>query len=930
MFTIMQETSKGRRFNPATHRWEQPERKLFAKIFDKEHPTGRASEMAWQFDVLGEVNPRDLDEAFSLIEDLSANPYHVVVRAKCTALSKTNMVRKKINFDTSVKSNIIAIDVDGIEDDGGHGLFDLEGRARHVIKLLNSVSEDMFPLDTGFIAHASSSAGIKPGIRMHMLLEADTLVSQGQLKYMFSSINESSRQKYGFDIADLAYYSSVQVHYFADPIFRDGIEDPFKVENMPRLVKVKGAKVRLPSTIPDYETTRGEFQESFNSLLDKISGIRGVTSERLEEAIQELEEADDGVYLRIIPRIYHLALAEALDLNWLERQLTPALEEYIATKNNERTIEEYFRNGRREALKAFVHNSKRIIPPGARGIVYSKIETDSKETENFLKLKRLPPEDHLTFLKASLGTGKTTTVVNWLDSDKISGNFLAITNTRSLVSSNAKRFKSGQYDKGADMLNFKRGGINRMSTTIHSLHKFKNQVNNIDFVFIDEADSVMNDLLFSPVVKQRLQCRNVLAEILANAKYVILADGDISEETIEAYGGLINFSKEVSYYDHHRKMMQDVKAFEFPDEDSVWVAFETALTEGEKCIMVSDCGPDELNEKGITLRETTGCIVKEIHSASTEDVDIRRILDYTTKELINQAVDGLLCSPSVTSGVDFNYFDSVFVITRTPNQTPNLRFQALRRDRGAKSIYYFTDKSTNGFSAGSEQFEIDEGWLERTQHFYAKRRERECRQFQSTFRYYLLDQGASIEVFSEKWGKLKDCGESYIEQRVAAILSSTVEYSPPRHNDAYEAKLQCMRYYDVESLKDLTPEIVMAYVKDKPQKRAEFFSKIWDLFWDDIKKCNNLTVSPFVEALKKKKRDFFLRTGQSAAPKYARMYLSQMGIGKDMDTEQAVKWFRTYCQIQAVQVPVQFMTEEEYKLYKETAIDLGVTVEERE
>ncbi len=41
-----------------------------------------------------------------------------------------------------------------------------------------------------------------------------------------------------------------------------------------------------------------------------------------------------------------------------------------------------------------------------------------------------------------------------------------------------------------------------------------------------------------------------------------------------------------------------------------------------------------------------------------------------------------------------------------------MRFQAIRRDRGAQNIYYFIDKSTSGFSAGSEQYNIDEvGWV---------------------------------------------------------------------------------------------------------------------------------------------------------------------------------------------------------------------------
>ncbi|CAD5239992.1 putative replication origin binding protein [Klebsiella phage vB_KppS-Storm] len=928
MFSIL-EGHAGFSRDPASGNWKEVKTTdyLFAKEFSHEHPEGKPASMPYKFNVVDTVDPKNLNEAYELMVQLTQDPHLVAVRGTCLVAEKA-VRRKRTNFKIDHKSNIIAMDVDGISDTGGCDKFDIVGMGRHVIKLLNSISEDMFPLNAGFIAHASSSAGIKPGIRMHMLLESNIPVTQGQLKFLFTSLNDSSRQKYGFDIADLAYYSSVQLHYFADPIFRDQFTDPFKAEGKPRLVKVNGARIELPSTMPDYEATRGEFKEEFLSLLNQIKGKR-VASEKVEQTIAELEEADDGVYLRIIPKLYHRALEDGVDFAWLEKEITSALSDYINTKDNSRSLQDYFNNGRKQALKAFVNNSMRDIPESnVKGVPVHKLTSDSPDGMNYLKINRPPPEGHLTFIKASLGTGKTTAVTKWLERGQLKGNFLAVTNTRALVSSNAKKFEAGQYDKSVDMLNFKRGAIDRMSTTIHSIHKFKNFVGQIDVIFIDECDAVMNDLLFAPVVKQRRECISVLREILLSAKVVILSDGDISAETIEAYGSLIDFDKPVSYYKHHRKMLSDAQAYEFPDESSIWVALQTSLEMGEKSILVSDCGPDELNEKGLTLRSNTGAIVKEIHSNSTSDLDIRRILDYTTNELIEQQIDCLLCSPSVTSGVDFNYFDNVFVITRTANQAPNMRFQAIRRDRGAKNIFYFIDKSTSGFSAGSEQYNIDEGWLELAQQLYVKRRELESRNFISTLRYYLLDQGATIDIFSESWGKIDSSAAEYTAERVSAILSSTPDWCAPRHADAYEAKLMLVKYFHLDSIKSITQEHAEMWITKKPHKRAEFFHKLQDIFWKDIKKCSNVTISPFIEALKKHKKDFFIRTGQSANPKYARMYLTQMGINKEMETEQIVDWYRTYCSIEGISVPYEFMTDEEKALADEAQNELGARNEQ--
>ncbi len=211
MFSIL-EGHAGFSRDPASGNWKEVKTTdyLFAKEFSHEHPEGKPASMPYKFNVVDTVDPKNLNEAYELMTQLTQDPHLVAVRGTCLVAEKA-VRRKRTNFKIDHKSNIIAMDVDGISDTGGCDKFDIVGMGRHVIKLLNSISEDMFPLNAGFIAHASSSAGIKPGIRMHMLLESNIPVTQGQLKFLFTSLNDSSRQKYGFDIADLAYYSSVQL-----------------------------------------------------------------------------------------------------------------------------------------------------------------------------------------------------------------------------------------------------------------------------------------------------------------------------------------------------------------------------------------------------------------------------------------------------------------------------------------------------------------------------------------------------------------------------------------------------------------------------------------------------------------------------------------------------------------------------------------------
>lgn len=928
MFSILRGYS-GHVYNEATDEWVDMSKQeiLFAKVFTQ--AGSKPASLPSKFTLVEEVEPKSLEEAFKLVKRLASDPHVVAVRGRKRIPGET-FRRNSANFDTSVPSTILAMDVDNMPLPKGMDGLDIKVQAEYVCGILHSISEEMFPLGMGYIAHASSSAGIKPNIRMHLILECNIPVTQGQIKYALAEVNRTCMIKHKFDIADMAYYSSTQLHYFADPLFKDGLEDPFWSSDKPRLVFNKGAKVVLPADLPDFAVKKVTFEPKMFELLTHIRGMHN-TTEELEDTIRELEEATDGVYLRIIPKLYHRALGAGISLDYLEREIRPALELYIKEKSNSnRNIQDYFNNGRRECVKAFIANSKRDIAANIKGINVTDVKTASTFDNPFLSFSGLPPPNTLSFVKASLGTGKTTAIIKWLKMGMIEGGFLAITNTRALVSSNAKKFEAGQYDKAVDMVGFKQGKVTRMSTTIHSLHKFKSMVDKIDFVFIDEADAVMNDLLFSPVVKQRAQCAQVLYDILRQAKYVVLSDGDISSETVEAYGSLIEFEKPVAAYRHHRRMLHNANAFEFPDESSIWVAMQTSLEMGEKCILVSDCGPPELGEKGIALRNSTGCIIKEIHSASTADEDIKRILDYTTDELVAQQIDGLLCSPSVTSGVDFNYFDNVFVITRSGNQTPNMRFQAIRRDRGAQNIFYYTDKATSGFMAGSDQFQIQQGWMEKAQHIFARRRELESRNYASTLRYYLVDQGATIEVFSESWGKIDSAAEEYNEERINAILASTAEFSPPRHNDAYEAKLMLVQYYHLDSINDVTRELVEQFVSEKPHQRAEFFHKIHPIFWNAIKECTADKFFPFIEAMKKHKKDFFMATGQSANPKYARMYLGKCGIKDPQNTDHIVDWYRTYCKMESIQIPWIFMTEEERSMAEEAGSELGATREQVE
>lgn len=891
-----------------------------AKVFDA---NGKSIDpiMPKFFNVIESVNPNTLDQVFKLVSEYQKNPEIAMIRA--TPVSSIRNIRRNTEtFNCSVRSRILHMDIDGI-DPPTSGM-SIEEQGKWCIGLLNELDPEIFPLDAGFIAKASGSAGIKKGIRLHMYVQADKAVSNAQMKWLAYQLNRKCKEEHDFELLDTSVYDKVHLMYTAEPIFENPDLDPFKDKD--RSVLVDGSVINLPEAMPEYKGMASyTLKKEHLGYIMGINGLHDYPSDDFSNRIEKLRTAHDNVFMRHSISVYAAAVEQGVDINWLDEQVRKILGEYQGLK---RDPEAYINNAKQAALKIVLSRSLRKVdgnvnvssdPTAPSMLPVKDLDTDSDVNDRFLKINTLPPEDTLTFVKASLGTGKTTTVQTWLSSGLFKGRFIAITNTVSLVEGNAKKLESGCYNKLKDYTEFRDGKIDRMSTTIHSLHRFYDTISQrgLDMVFIDECDAVMNDILFSDLIKEKDKCIKTLKLLLQEAKYVVLSDGDISPETIEAYARLCDPVKPVAIYQHDRKMLANAQAIELFDENSVWAALQGALEIGEKCLLVSDCSPDELNEKGIALRSVTAANIKEIHKNSTKDADIREILTYGNPSLQQQRVDALLCSPSVTSGVDFSYFDTVFLITRDSGiHAPNLRFQALRRDRSAKTIYYYTAPATEGFQAGADKYEESLGWLQRCRKIFAKRRENECTKYKSTFRMLLRDQGCSISLDPGKWGKIESANAEYHEERVNAILSATPSFQLQRHNDAWEVKQFITKYYDqIDDMGDVTQEVVELWLAQRPHDRAAFFHKVHKYFWPIIKRCVG-SFEPFVQELKNNPSKWYQCTGLDVRtePWRIKRYMKMMGINEPGEFSNIISWYRTYCKISQIQIPTEFMTDFELSM----------------
>lgn len=849
-------------------------------------------------------DPDSLSGLLPVLQTLENDKQSMVVRFKYIKAKEGDKVFRRADEVQSHPSNIIAIDVDSIPRPIHLDPTDLVGQGNYVCNLLHKCDAEVFPDDMGFICQASAKAGLTNDIRIHLWLQNSTKLSQGQLRNLFMQINEKFKEEFSTStqLIDTALYHDVQAHYTASPIFEDAEIDPFDngKYKKPRTVYEYGKLAHIPDTISSYaKTVRASDEEVFEYLKQIDGGVEASEAFwRKWSVVESWEPSESGLRTKVIS-LYHEAVQDTFNIEVLDEMVRKVL-----TKKRPGMANDYINQAKAAAIIEIKNNSLRDIPNEYERLPISTIQSGSLPRYIDIDATKVP-KDGVIFLKASLGTGKTYTIEKWLNSGYIKGKFLALTDTSALVESNASRFKAGDFRSSAVRLDFATGNIDRLSGTLHSLLKIKDFTRDFDFLFIDEADSVLNNLLFARIIDDevRFQIREILFELLTYTKVVVLSDGDISEETVAQYIELVEGNREFYRVDHYRPNLKGIKAYKHYKESSIWGAVQGALDIGSKALVVTDQGPDKLNIMKAAL--DSACYRKNIkvaHANSRMDKDVQEIINDTDVALQGMGVDALLCSPSVTNGVDFSYFDSVFVVTKTSNHTPNMRFQAMLRERSPKEVHYFF-ANIKGYVTGYKDSKLEPGWFDKARHALALRREKEFRSYLGTFNYYLIRAGCRIESITEPYDSPDAVAakkDYYIEKATAMLNSTATEYVP-RHNNAYYLKQLFCSLYDRDETEISFEEAECFVLENKPEK-LEFLHSIIADFWEPIKYGS---IHKMMEALQNNGKKFYLATGQQARPSLAsaKSILRRCGIEDPSNVPDIIEEYRRFCIFKGYELP---------------------------
>lgn len=850
-------------------------------------------------------DPWSLEELYPILTELENDSKKLVVRYKTDRKRNETILRRAEIFEPD-KSHIIAIDVDSVILPPHISPVDILGQGTYVCNLLHKCDPETFPDDMGFIAQGSAKAGLHKNIRLHLWLENHSKVTQGQLRNVFTQINKIYSKEFEPDVelVDTALYHTVQIHYTAAPLFSPRTDDPFFNES--RTVMSFGNRCYIPDTVASFSANVKASEEEIIEYLKQIDGSIEPSENLLKKfsVISEWDITDRGLRTKVIS-LYHEAVQETFSLEVLDKWVFDILKYKRPGQE-----QDYINQAKNAAVIAIKSNSIRSIPKEYERLPINKIESGT--LPRYLDINQSKfPEDGIVFLKASLGTGKTYTIERWLESGRLKGKFLSITDTSALVEANAARFKAGDFRSAKARLDFATGDIDRLSGTLHSLYKIKDFARDFDVLFIDEADSVLNNLLFAKIINDELkyQIRDVLYDLLISTKLVILSDGDISEETVARYIELVDGDRDFYGISHIRPALKGVTAYKHPKESSIWGALQGALEVGHKCLVVTDQGPDVLNTMKIALKRV--CPFKNIevaHANSKMDSKVASIINETNNALLRHNVDALLCSPSITNGVDFDYFDTTFVITKTSNHTPNMRFQALMRERHPKEIHYYFD-NIKGYVTGYKDSPVEQGWFDLSRCALAIRREKEFRSYTGTFNYYLVNAGCKIEAIREPLvsPKCVEDEQQYNLERIDAVFHSKPDVFIPRHNDAYEVKCLCAFMYDTP-IDELAYDQVANFIATRPDKAAENLHEIFITFWDVIKKASPYAL---MEALQSRGKLYYNATGKQARPSMAnaKRILKFLNIETIDDIPMIVDMYIKYCTYHGYEIPEELQGE---------------------
>ena len=313
--------------------------------------------------------------------------------------------------------------------------------------------------------------------------------------------------------------------------------------------------------------------------------------------------------------------------------------------------------------------------------------------QRFLNDLNLQPG--INFIKSPQGTGKTVGLIPYA---KMETSFLAITHRQSLATKAANDFGLDLY------LNMEKDDMNyasQLSICINSLYKLSGEgkpTPRYEIVLLDESEQILRALVESNMQYKDL-IMATLKFILKNAKFIVLADADLSPLTMEFIKNILPNSP-VNMIENLYQIGQGRTVILENNPAKILGDAEEMLEMGKRVYINSN---HKLESRKIFLRLKERFPSKKgLYISGDNGGDVEVINFFKDANAEEKNYDFIITTPSANTGLSINAtpegnakFDYIATIVYSDIGTHTDAIQSLHRVREAKEIHAYIQRRHN-------------------------------------------------------------------------------------------------------------------------------------------------------------------------------------------------------------------------------------------
>ena len=351
------------------------------------------------------------------------------------------------------------------------------------------------------------------------------------------------------------------------------------------------------------------------------------------------------------------------------------------------------------------------------------------------------------FIKSGMGSGKSTSTVNYIKNNNISS-FLILSCRRTLTYTIYDKLKQNNIEVNNYITTTKENIklVDKLIISPDSIYKLDFPLKKFDFIWIDEGVSFMYYIGNHLCIDKNTQMGilNILEWLLVNCNKLLITDADLNENVIHyylyyrkiIYSQLINYNNlynNISYnlFEEEAKILEQLKN-DYLNKKKIYICCDTLSK--TKFIY------NYLNNLDTNTTNTTNKIL--LYNSESDNKTDKLMYDVNN---FWSSYNVVIVSPKVVFGVDFNlkYFDYVYGFYKCTTLNVREAFQQLHRIRHIDSniinIFIYERSQLNlSESLTSVKYNIQNNI---SSNLFYKRNKNDCDYILNNIKYNITNEG---------------------------------------------------------------------------------------------------------------------------------------------------------------------------------------------